>query len=67
MLCVDEDKGGEVHGGHCDPSKRPADRESCSVQPCEYVWITGEWSEVRLGTQRSQWPEGSRAGGQACP
>lgn len=53
MLCVDEDKGGEVHGGHCDPSKRPADRESCSVQPCEYIWITGEWSEVRLGTQRS--------------
>lgn len=46
MLCVDEDKGGEVHGGHCDPSKRPVDRESCSLQPCEYIWITGEWSEV---------------------
>lgn len=44
---MDEDKGGEVHGGHCDSSKRPADRESCSVQPCEYIWITGEWSEVR--------------------
>lgn len=53
VLCVDEDKGGEVHGGLCDPSKRPADRESCSVQPCEYIWITGEWSEVRPGTQQS--------------
>ena len=43
---MDEDKGGEVHGVHCDMSTRPADRESCSLQPCEYVWITGEWSEV---------------------
>lgn len=43
---MDENKGGEVHGVHCDMSKRPADRESCSLQPCEYVWITGEWSEV---------------------
>lgn len=49
VLCVDEDKGGEVHGRHCDSSKRPADRESCSLQPCEYIWITGEWSEVRPG------------------
>ncbi|XP_008144491.2 A disintegrin and metalloproteinase with thrombospondin motifs 9 isoform X1 [Eptesicus fuscus] len=48
VLCVDEDKGGEVHSGHCDPSKRPADRESCSVQPCEYIWITGEWSECSV-------------------
>ncbi|XP_006779208.1 PREDICTED: A disintegrin and metalloproteinase with thrombospondin motifs 9 [Myotis davidii] len=48
VLCVDEDKGGEVHSGHCDPSKRPADRESCSLQPCEYIWITGEWSECSV-------------------
>lgn len=47
VVCVDADKGNEVHGIHCDLSKRPADRESCSLQPCEYVWITGEWSEVR--------------------
>lgn len=49
MVCVGEDKGGEVHGLHCDAGRRPADRESCSLQPCEYVWITGEWSEVRPG------------------
>lgn len=49
MLCVDEDTGGEVHGVHCDVSQRPADQERCSLQPCEYVWITGEWSEVRPG------------------
>ncbi|XP_036992016.2 A disintegrin and metalloproteinase with thrombospondin motifs 9 isoform X1 [Artibeus jamaicensis] len=48
VMCVDEEKGSEVHGMHCDSSKRPADRESCSLQPCEYVWITGEWSECSV-------------------
>lgn len=47
VVCVDADKGSEVHGVQCDLSQRPVDRESCSLQPCEYVWITGEWSEVR--------------------
>ncbi|XP_044531659.1 A disintegrin and metalloproteinase with thrombospondin motifs 9 [Gracilinanus agilis] len=47
VVCVDENKV-ENHSLHCDPSKRPADRESCSLQPCEYIWITGEWSEVSL-------------------
>lgn len=46
VLCVDKDEGGEVHSVLCDMSRRPVDRESCSLQPCEYVWITGEWSEV---------------------
>jgi hypothetical protein len=45
VVCVDEDQG-EVHSAHCDDRQRPADHESCSLQPCEYVWITGEWSEV---------------------
>lgn len=48
VVCVDEDRGGEVHGVHCGMSSRPVDRESCSLQPCEYVWITGEWSECSV-------------------
>ncbi|XP_060058948.1 A disintegrin and metalloproteinase with thrombospondin motifs 9 isoform X3 [Erinaceus europaeus] len=48
VVCMDEDKGSEVHGVHCDVSQRPSDRESCSVQPCEYIWITGEWSECSV-------------------
>ncbi|KAM7063005.1 A disintegrin and metalloproteinase with thrombospondin motifs 9 isoform 2-T2 [Molossus nigricans] len=48
VVCVGEDTGGEVHGAHCDRSQRPADRESCTLQPCEYVWITGEWSECSV-------------------
>lgn len=69
VVCVDVDKGSDVHDVHCDMSKRPADSESCSLQPCEYVWITGEWSEVRpwepVTTFRSATPEsnkGTRAG-----
>ncbi|XP_012865822.1 PREDICTED: A disintegrin and metalloproteinase with thrombospondin motifs 9 [Dipodomys ordii] len=47
VRCVAEDQG-EVHAAHCDASQRPADGESCSSQPCEYVWITGEWSECSV-------------------
>ncbi|KAM9593052.1 A disintegrin and metalloproteinase with thrombospondin motifs 9 isoform 1-T1 [Trichechus inunguis] len=47
VACVDEDKG-EVRTVQCDVTQRPADRESCSLQPCEYVWITGEWSECSV-------------------
>lgn len=45
VVCVAEDQS-EVHSTHCDSDQRPPDRESCSLQPCEYLWITGEWSEV---------------------
>ncbi|XP_074054912.1 A disintegrin and metalloproteinase with thrombospondin motifs 9 isoform X2 [Macrotis lagotis] len=47
VMCVN---GNEVeeHSLHCDPSQQPADRESCSLQPCEYIWITGEWSECSV-------------------
>ncbi|KAK2509131.1 hypothetical protein MC885_006449, partial [Smutsia gigantea] len=48
VVCVEKDEGGEVHGVLCDANKRPVDRESCSLQPCEYVWITGEWSECSV-------------------
>ncbi|KFO22575.1 A disintegrin and metalloproteinase with thrombospondin motifs 9 [Fukomys damarensis] len=47
VVCVDEDQG-ELHSALCSTSQRPPDRESCSLQPCEYVWITGEWSECSV-------------------
>uniref|UniRef100_A0A0P6J9Z7 A disintegrin and metalloproteinase with thrombospondin motifs 9 preproprotein n=1 Tax=Heterocephalus glaber TaxID=10181 RepID=A0A0P6J9Z7_HETGA len=47
VVCVDENQG-EVHRALCSSSQRPTDRESCSRQPCEYVWITGEWSECSV-------------------
>ncbi|XP_043835694.1 A disintegrin and metalloproteinase with thrombospondin motifs 9 isoform X2 [Dromiciops gliroides] len=47
VVCVNVNKV-EEHSLHCDPSQRPPDRESCSLQPCEYIWITGEWSECSV-------------------
>lgn len=42
---MDENKQVQ-NSGYCDASKRPPEIESCRLPPCEYVWITGEWSEV---------------------
>lgn len=42
---MDESKQ-EQSSAYCDASKRPPEIESCQLPPCEYVWITGEWSEV---------------------
>ncbi|XP_063113205.1 A disintegrin and metalloproteinase with thrombospondin motifs 9 isoform X9 [Cavia porcellus] len=47
VVCMNE-KQAEVHSSLCSASQRPPDRESCSLQPCEYVWITGEWSECSV-------------------
>lgn len=45
VFCVDENEQLQS-SGHCDASKRPPEVESCGLPPCEYIWITGEWSEV---------------------
>uniref|UniRef100_A0A8C0IDD0 ADAM metallopeptidase with thrombospondin type 1 motif 9 n=1 Tax=Bubo bubo TaxID=30461 RepID=A0A8C0IDD0_BUBBB len=45
VVCVDENKRVQ-NSGYCEASKRPPEIESCGLPPCEYVWITGEWSEV---------------------
>uniref|UniRef100_A0A8C6YVF9 ADAM metallopeptidase with thrombospondin type 1 motif 9 n=1 Tax=Nothoprocta perdicaria TaxID=30464 RepID=A0A8C6YVF9_NOTPE len=47
VLCVDE-RGRAGGSGRCDAAARPADVESCRLPPCEYVWITGEWSECSV-------------------
>uniref|UniRef100_A0A6Q2XJ72 ADAM metallopeptidase with thrombospondin type 1 motif 20 n=1 Tax=Esox lucius TaxID=8010 RepID=A0A6Q2XJ72_ESOLU len=31
----------------CDPSSRPALHQPCSGAPCHYMWMTGEWSQVK--------------------
>lgn len=59
VFCVDESK--QVQSStHCDASKRPPEMESCGLPPCEYIWITGEWSEVSphpcLQPQAGTWP-----------
>ncbi|KAG7478040.1 hypothetical protein MATL_G00076160 [Megalops atlanticus] len=49
VLCLDqEEEEEEVHEMYCMSQKKPADTESCNTQPCEFVWITGEWSECSV-------------------
>ncbi|XP_039206103.1 A disintegrin and metalloproteinase with thrombospondin motifs 9 isoform X2 [Crotalus tigris] len=47
VICVDQNMQ-EVDSLHCDPSKRPSDVEICTLPPCEYIWITGDWSECSV-------------------
>jgi len=51
VVCVDDNKQVQ-NSGYCDASKRPPEMESCGLPPCEYVWITGEWSEVSPNPRR---------------
>ncbi|XP_067397827.1 A disintegrin and metalloproteinase with thrombospondin motifs 9 isoform X1 [Emydura macquarii macquarii] len=47
VVCVNQNHQ-EEDSVHCDASKRPPDREICNLPPCEYIWITGEWSECSV-------------------
>ncbi|XP_075430373.1 A disintegrin and metalloproteinase with thrombospondin motifs 9 isoform X1 [Ascaphus truei] len=47
VTCVHPEKE-EASSVHCEENKRPADVENCSLQACEYIWITGEWSECSV-------------------
>ncbi|KAM4651989.1 A disintegrin and metalloproteinase with thrombospondin motifs 9 [Discoglossus pictus] len=47
IVCVNEDKK-EVPSYHCEETKKPSDVENCNLQSCEFIWITGEWSECSV-------------------
>ncbi|XP_060095443.1 A disintegrin and metalloproteinase with thrombospondin motifs 9 isoform X1 [Heteronotia binoei] len=47
VICMDQNRQA-VDDLHCDASKRPLDAESCNLPPCEYIWITGDWSECSV-------------------
>lgn len=46
LQCVDHNQQ-EVHEMYCVNQIRPPDIESCNTHVCEFIWITGEWTEVR--------------------
>ncbi|XP_029990964.1 A disintegrin and metalloproteinase with thrombospondin motifs 9 isoform X1 [Sphaeramia orbicularis] len=47
LQCVDQNQQ-EVHEMYCVNQIRPPDIESCNTQACEYIWITGEWTECSV-------------------
>uniref|UniRef100_A0A8C7HLX5 ADAM metallopeptidase with thrombospondin type 1 motif 9 n=1 Tax=Oncorhynchus kisutch TaxID=8019 RepID=A0A8C7HLX5_ONCKI len=47
VLCMDQ-TGEEVHEMFCVDQRRPDDSESCNTHVCEFIWITGDWTEVRV-------------------
>ncbi|XP_058855652.1 A disintegrin and metalloproteinase with thrombospondin motifs 9-like [Acipenser ruthenus] len=47
VVCHDDSKK-EVNEIYCNTDKRPADLESCNTHPCDFIWITGAWSECSV-------------------
>uniref|UniRef100_A0A669EEA7 ADAM metallopeptidase with thrombospondin type 1 motif, 9 n=1 Tax=Oreochromis niloticus TaxID=8128 RepID=A0A669EEA7_ORENI len=47
LKCVDHNQR-EVHAMYCVNQIRPPEIESCNTHACEFIWITGEWTEVRV-------------------
>uniref|UniRef100_A0A3Q0RHB0 ADAM metallopeptidase with thrombospondin type 1 motif 9 n=1 Tax=Amphilophus citrinellus TaxID=61819 RepID=A0A3Q0RHB0_AMPCI len=44
LKCVDHNRR-EVHAMYCVNQIRPPEIESCNTHACEFIWITGEWTE----------------------
>ncbi|KAJ8377408.1 hypothetical protein AAFF_G00260680 [Aldrovandia affinis] len=44
VRCVDGDRK-PADESHCDPSSRPTPSQRCRAAPCQYVWMTGDWSQ----------------------
>uniref|UniRef100_A0A8C5BKQ3 ADAM metallopeptidase with thrombospondin type 1 motif 9 n=1 Tax=Gadus morhua TaxID=8049 RepID=A0A8C5BKQ3_GADMO len=44
MQCVDQ-LGKEVHDMFCASQVRAPDSEPCNSHPCDFVWVTGDWTD----------------------
>ncbi|KAG7454736.1 hypothetical protein MATL_G00262940 [Megalops atlanticus] len=44
VLCLDGDRK-PAPDSHCDPASRPVESQPCRRAPCQYVWMTGDWSQ----------------------
>ncbi|XP_030632604.1 A disintegrin and metalloproteinase with thrombospondin motifs 9 [Chanos chanos] len=47
VACLDP-SGEEVHEMYCVGQRKPTESEPCNTQPCEFIWITGEWTECSV-------------------
>lgn len=46
VLCVDPMKN-PVSETLCDSSNKPELHQPCISAPCQYVWVTATWTQVR--------------------
>uniref|UniRef100_H3B3P8 ADAM metallopeptidase with thrombospondin type 1 motif 20 n=1 Tax=Latimeria chalumnae TaxID=7897 RepID=H3B3P8_LATCH len=44
VVCAEQNKN-HVNESYCDLSAKPLSREKCTKVHCEYIWITGDWSQ----------------------
>ncbi|XP_060695933.1 A disintegrin and metalloproteinase with thrombospondin motifs 20-like isoform X1 [Hemiscyllium ocellatum] len=44
VLCVNHIQK-QVEESYCNHSARPPSMQNCIIAACEYIWITGEWSQ----------------------
>uniref|UniRef100_A0AAV2M8W4 GON domain-containing protein n=1 Tax=Knipowitschia caucasica TaxID=637954 RepID=A0AAV2M8W4_KNICA len=51
LQCVD-DQGKEVHEVYCVNQIKPPHVESCNPHACEYMWVTGDWSQCSVSCGR---------------
>ncbi|KAG2460176.1 ATS20 metalloproteinase, partial [Polypterus senegalus] len=51
VICVDQVMN-QVTDSHCSSLLKPPSSQRCKAVPCEYAWITGDWSQcsVTCGT-----------------
>nr|XP_006004481.1 PREDICTED: A disintegrin and metalloproteinase with thrombospondin motifs 9 [Latimeria chalumnae] len=47
VTCINQNME-EVPNDFCDMNEIPSEVETCTVQSCDYIWITGEWSECSV-------------------
>uniref|UniRef100_A0A8C4QGB3 GON domain-containing protein n=1 Tax=Eptatretus burgeri TaxID=7764 RepID=A0A8C4QGB3_EPTBU len=51
VTCEDE-RQQAVTGDHCNGHATPQAEESCTLRPCQNIWITGDWSQCSVSCER---------------
>ena len=49
VSCVDTVTGQPIDDQLCEKEAKPRVARRCSKIPCPFMWITGDWTQVRLG------------------
>ena len=66
MQCVDQ-LGDEVHDMFCSNQVRAPDSEPCNSHPCDFVWVTGDWTDVSADHSFKETQTVDRVSGTSSP